>query len=83
MTVQMASDPNLFSRPQTVRAGGRRVTFDPADDRQPDGSAAATGRRLPRGVLGHADSRPCTHPRANGDLRVLGVHFLAFRYTAP
>src|SRR5206468_6747756 len=31
VTAVVASDDKLFTRPQTVRAAGRRVTFDPSD----------------------------------------------------
>ncbi|TML15382.1 MAG: glycosyltransferase family 4 protein [Actinobacteria bacterium] len=78
VTAELASDVHLFSRPQTVRAAGRSVTFDPADTasltvplRQQGGVCRVVFGVLPTAVPG------------KGDARVLGVHFLGFRYTAP
>jgi hypothetical protein len=74
----MRRDPNLISDPQTVRAGGRSVTFSSNDDaaltvplRPRDGVCRAIFTVTPTAVPGPADPRR------------LGVHFLAFRYSAP
>jgi glycosyltransferase involved in cell wall biosynthesis len=78
VTAQLRRDPNLISRPQTVRAEGRSVTFRSNDDasltvplRPRDGVCRAVFTVSPTAVPGPADQR------------VLGVHFLAFQYSAP
>ena len=78
VTAHMSRDPNLVSGPQTVRAGGRSVTFGSSDEAsltvplQPrDGVCRAVFTVTPTAVPGPAD------------MRVLGVHFLEFRYAAP
>jgi glycosyltransferase involved in cell wall biosynthesis len=78
VTAEVASDPNLFTRPQTVSGEGRRVTFDPADTaslsvplRPRDGTCRVTFTVSPTAVPG------------GNDQRLLGAHFLNFRYTAP
>jgi hypothetical protein len=83
VTVQFKSDPNLFSRPQTVSAGGRHVTFDPAETasltvplRPQQGVCQVVFTVTPTAV-------PALGRSGSGDLRTLGAHFLAFRYTAP
>jgi hypothetical protein len=83
VTVQLGSDPHLFSRPQTVSAGGRHVTFAPSDTasltvplRPQDGVCRVVFSVTPTAV-------PALTQRGNGDLRVLGAHFLRFLYTAP
>src|SRR5207249_1211032 len=43
VTAELASDPHLFARPQTVHAAGRGVTFGPAD------TASLTAPLRPRG----------------------------------
>jgi hypothetical protein len=78
VTVLLRRDPKLTSKPQTVRAEGRSATFDsngeatltvPLEPR--DGTCRAVFTVNPTAVPGPADPR------------VLGVHFLAFSYTAP
>jgi glycosyltransferase involved in cell wall biosynthesis len=78
VTAHMARDPNLVPGPQTVRAGGRSVTFGSSDEasltvplRPLDGVCHAVFTVTPTAVPGPADPR------------VLGVHFLEFRYAAP
>jgi glycosyltransferase involved in cell wall biosynthesis len=78
VTVQMRRDPNLIVRSQTVRAEGRSVTFGSSDDatltvplRARNGVCRAVFTVTPTAVPGPADPR------------VLGVHFLEFRYAAP
>ena len=78
VTAQLRRDPNLIARPQTVRAEGRSVTFLANDDatltvplRPRNGVCRAVFTVTPTAVPGPADPR------------VLGVHFLAFRYAAP
>jgi hypothetical protein len=78
VTVELASDVHLFTGPQTVRAAGRSVTFDPAD------TASLTVPLRPQsGVCRVVFTVSPTAVPGKGDSRVLGVHFLAFRYTAP
>jgi hypothetical protein len=78
VTAELGSDVHLFSAPQTVRAAGRSVTFDPAD------SAMLTVPLRPRGGICRVvfTVSPTAVP-GKGDSRVLGAHFLAFRYAAP
>ena len=84
VTAQLASDPNLFSLSQTVRAGGRHVTFDPSKTAsltvplrpQQGGVCRVMFTVTPVAV-------PALGQTGTSDLRVLGVHFLGFRYTAP
>ena len=83
VTVELASDPNLFSRPQTVSAGKRQATFDPAQTasltvplRPQDGVCRVVFSVTPTAV-------PASVLRGNGDTRVLGAHFLEFRYAGP
>jgi glycosyltransferase involved in cell wall biosynthesis len=78
VTAELASDANLFTRPQTVSAGGKSVTFGPSETasltvplRARDGVCRAVFTVTPTAVPGGADTR------------VLGAHFLKFRYTAP
>ena len=78
VTAELASDVHLFSGPQTVRAAGRSVTFDPAH------TASLTVPLRPRGGVCRVvfTVSPTAVP-GNGDSRTLGAHFLAFRYSAP
>jgi hypothetical protein len=78
VTAHMARDPNLVPGPQTVRAGGRSVAFGSSNEasltvplRPIDGVCRAVFTVNPTAVPGPADPR------------VLGVHFLEFRYAAP
>jgi hypothetical protein len=78
VTAELASDVNLFSAAQTVTAGGRSVRFLPSQTatltvplRARDGVCRAVFTVIPTAVPG------------SGDARVLGAHFLGFRYTAP
>jgi hypothetical protein len=78
VTTELASDANLFSRPQTVSAGGRRVTFDPSE------SAHLTVPLRPRnGVCRVVFTVTPTAVPGGADRRVLGAHFLTFLYNAP
>ena len=78
VTAELASDVHLFTRPQTVSAAGRSVTFDPAH------TASLTVPLRPRdGVCRVVFTVSPTAVPGKGDSRVLGVHFLAFRYTVP
>ena len=78
VTAQMLRDPNLINGPQTVRAEGRSVTFRSSD------SASLTVPLRPRGGVCRAvfTVSPTAVP-GPADPRVLGVHFLAFLYSAP
>jgi len=78
VTAQMRRDSNLISRPQTVRTDGRSVTFSSNDD------ATLTVPLQPRnGVCRAVFTVSPTAVPGPADPRVLGVHFLAFRYAAP
>jgi hypothetical protein len=78
VTARMLRDPNLINGPQTVRAEGRSVTFRSSD------SASLTVPLHPLGGVCRAVFRvsPTAVP-GPADPRVLGVHFLAFQYSAP
>jgi hypothetical protein len=78
VTAQMLRDPNLISGPQTVRAEGRSVTFRSSD------AASLTVPLRPRGGVCRVvfTVSPTAVP-GPADPRVLGVHFLAFLYSAP
>jgi hypothetical protein len=79
VTAVLTSDQKLFSRPQTVAAAGKSVTFRPDREatltvplqRASDGTCRVVFTVRPTAVPGPADRR------------VLGVHFLQFRYAAP
>jgi len=82
VTAVVASDANLFSRPQTVRAAGRSVTFEPGDvgrltvPLRPEGDVCrvtftVTPTAIPAVVNGAADGRR------------LGARFAEFEYRAP
>ena len=78
LTAVMERDPNLISRPQTVRADRRSVVFRANDEatltvplRPRDGVCRVTFTVSPTAVPGPADPR------------VLGVHFLEFHYASP
>ena len=78
VTTELASDANLFSRPQTVRAGRRSVTFPPSE------SAHLTVPLHPRnGICRVVFTVTPTAVPGGADQRVLGAHFLAFHYNAP
>jgi glycosyltransferase involved in cell wall biosynthesis len=84
VTVGLASDPNLFHRPQTVTAGSARVTFAPAEaarltvplHRRPDGTCRVVFRVSPTAVPAHVVP-------GSRDTRVLGAHFTSFRASTP
>jgi glycosyltransferase involved in cell wall biosynthesis len=78
VTAHMLRDPNLVRGRQIVRAGGRSVTFGSSDEtdlsvplRPLNGVCRAVFTVTPTAVPGPTDPR------------VLGVHFLEFRYAAP
>jgi glycosyltransferase involved in cell wall biosynthesis len=83
VTAEVASDPQLFNGPQTVRAAGRSVTFDPSN------AASLTVPLRPRNGVCRVvytvtpTAVPALVRKGSSDARELGVHFLAFRYAAP
>jgi glycosyltransferase involved in cell wall biosynthesis len=78
VTAELASDPNLFTRPQTVTAEGKSVTFRPAD------TASLTVPLEPRkGTCRVTFTVSPTAVPGGSDQRVLGAHFQNFRYSAP
>jgi glycosyltransferase involved in cell wall biosynthesis len=84
VTVDVTGDARLFGdRPQTVRAAGRSVTF--AQDQTAELNIPLRPRHGVCRVaftVGRTAIPAVVLPR-NGDGRVLGAHFLAFRYTPP
>ncbi len=82
LTAVVASDTNLFTRPQTVKAERRSVTFEPGDvghltvPLQPQGGVCRVTFTV----------RPTAVPavvRGTADSRVLGARFVEFSYRAP
>ncbi|OLE01725.1 MAG: hypothetical protein AUG91_00495 [Actinobacteria bacterium 13_1_20CM_4_69_9] len=83
VTVTVASDDKLFSRPQTVTAAGRSVTFEPGDVghltvplKPKDGVCRATFTVAPTAV-------PALVQPGSTDARRLGARFVQFSYRAP
>jgi glycosyltransferase involved in cell wall biosynthesis len=78
VTAELRRDPNLISRPQTVQAAGASVILRSEED------ATLTAPLRPRnGVCRAVFTVTPTAVPGPADPRVLGVHFLAFRYAAP
>ena len=82
VTAVVASDVNLFDRPQTVTSAGRSVTFSPQDVanltiplRPRDGVCSTTFTVGPTAVPALVNG--------TSDTRVLGARFLEFDYKAP
>jgi glycosyltransferase involved in cell wall biosynthesis len=78
VTAQLRRDPNLISRPQTVRAEGRSVTLS-----SDEAATLAVPLQQRQGVCRAVFTVTPTAVPGPADPRVLGVHFLAFRYTVP
>ena len=78
VTATVASDPKLFSGPQTVRAEGKSVTFAP--DRQ---AMLTVPLRVVDGTCRVVFTVSPTAVPGGSDQRVLVAHFLQFRYAAP
>jgi hypothetical protein len=83
VTATVASDDKLFTRPQTVTAAGRSVTFEPGDvghltvPLQPKhGVCRATFTVAPTAV-------PALVQPGSTDARRLGARFVQFSYRAP
>jgi len=83
VTAVVASDDKLFSRPQTVTAAGRSVTFDPGDVgrltvplRPRAGVCRVTFTVSPTAV-------PAVAEPGSADARELGARFAEFEYRAP
>ena len=83
VTALIASDNKLFTRPQTVTAEGRSVTFAPTDVgrltvplRPRNGVCRVVFNVTPTAV-------PALVERGSGDGRVLGARFAQFSYRAP
>jgi glycosyltransferase involved in cell wall biosynthesis len=84
LAVGLASDPHLFTRPQTVSAEGRSVRFDPSS------TTILTVPLRPRGdgtcrVVFHVSPTaiPARVVPGSNDARRLGVHFTSFRLSGP
>jgi glycosyltransferase involved in cell wall biosynthesis len=82
VTAVVASDTNLFTRAQTVKAEGRSVTFEPGDVgrltvplRPQDGACRVTFTVRPTAIPAVV--------RGTADSRVLGARFAEFSYRAP
>ena len=83
VTARIATDANLFTRAQTVRAGGRATTLDPSEP------VTLTAPLRPRNGICRArftvapTAVPALAQHGSSDTRVLGARFIGFRYTAP
>jgi len=78
VTAHMLRDTKLVSGQQTVRAGGRSVTFGSSDE-----ADLTVPLRPLNGVCRAVFTVTHTAVPGPADPRVLGVHFLEFRYAAP
>jgi glycosyltransferase involved in cell wall biosynthesis len=78
VTAVMERDPNLLRRPQTVRADGRSVRFTSNDE-----ATLAVPLHPSNGICRVVFTVSPTAVPGPADPRVLGVHFLEFRYAAP
>jgi hypothetical protein len=78
VTAQMRRDLNLTTRTQTVRAEGRSVTFSSSD-----AATLTVPLHARNGVCRAVFTVTPTAVPGPADPRVLGVHFLEFRYAAP
>jgi glycosyltransferase involved in cell wall biosynthesis len=78
VTAVMLRDPNLIQQPQTVRAAGRSVVL-----RTKDETTLTAPLRPANGVCRVAFTVTPTAVPGPADPRVLGVHFLQFRYAGP
>jgi hypothetical protein len=83
VTAVVASDEKLFTRPQTVSAAGRSVTFDPGNVgrlvvplQSRDGVCRVTFTVSPTAV-------PALAVPGSTDTRRLGARFIEFAYRAP
>jgi hypothetical protein len=83
VTAVVASDDKLFTRPQTVSAAGRSVTFDPGNVgrlvvplQSRDGVCRVTFTVSPTAV-------PALAVPGSTDTRRLGARFIEFAYRAP
>jgi glycosyltransferase involved in cell wall biosynthesis len=83
VTASISSDQKVFHAPQTVRANGRHVTFDPKEvvdltvPLRPEGGICRVVFKVAPTAI------PAVVLRGSSDGRVLGAHFLDFRYAAP
>jgi glycosyltransferase involved in cell wall biosynthesis len=78
VTTVLLRDTNLINAPQTVQAAGRRVVL-----RTNDQATLTVPLRPANGVCRVVFTVSPTAVPGPGDQRVLGVHFLEFRYTGP
>jgi hypothetical protein len=83
VTAVAASDDKLFSRPQTVSAAGRSVTFAPSDVghltvplKPANGVCRVTFTVTPTAV-------PALVQPGSSDSRRLGARFIEFAYRGP
>jgi hypothetical protein len=77
LTVTLGSDPSLFSRPQLVLVGARRILVPPAQTT----TVTLPLRPGPGGACRLVFLVPHTKVPGHGDRRALGVHFLSFTHT--
>ncbi len=83
LTAFFASDTHLFSGPQTIAAGGRSTSLDPAQV-----ANLSVPLRPRKGVCRvvftvKPTAVPALVERGSGDGRVLGARFVQFSYSAP
>jgi dolichyl-phosphate-mannose-protein mannosyltransferase len=74
LSVTLGSDPSLFSRPQLVLVGARRILVPPAETT----TVTLPLRPGPGGACRLEFVVPHTKVPGHGDTRALGVHFYSF-----
>lgn len=81
LTVRLQSDPSLFSKPQTVSSGGRRIRVAPTATRLFTVPLERVGRTCVARFRVSPTAVPAVATKGvNPDARVLGIHFTAFDY---
>jgi hypothetical protein len=78
LTVMLGSDPSLFTQPQVVLAGTRRILVPPAETK-----TVTLPLRSVAGACTLDFEIPHTKVPGHGDTRPLGVHFYSFHYENP
>ena len=82
LTVRLQSDPSLFSKPQTVSSGGRRIQVAPTATRLFTVPLQRVGRTCVARFRVTPTAVPAVATKGvNPDARVLGIHFTAFDYS--
>jgi hypothetical protein len=84
VTVRLQGDTALFTKPQTVAAGGRRIAVPPAGTRLFTVPLERKGKTCVARFTVTPTAVPAVVTNGeNPDSRVLGIHFTGFDYSAP